>query len=383
VLRTLALALFVACSLACARAARAQELVPLPPQPAGVAWPTAEWPEAAPGPDVDRAALAAAVDGVFAKIGRAGVPDGRALVVVHRGAIVAEHYAPGFSRETRFTSWSMAKSVTQALAGILVREGRLALDVPAPVPAWNGDGDPRRVVTLDHLLHMTSGLDADDGSEGPDSLVARLLFGPGAADSFAYAAALPLAHPPDTRWAYSTATSALVSGVVQRAAGGTREAMLAFMRRELFEPLGMRSPVPEFDAAGSFQGGACFWASARDWARFGYLYLRDGVFDGRRILPSGWVDYTRTPAPAPNNGTHGAHFWLNREPAAQQFRLLPGGPRSAFAATGAYGQYVLLVPTHDLVVVRLGQMHAHAWDELGAELAAVVAAFPASQPEEG
>jgi CubicO group peptidase (beta-lactamase class C family) len=368
--------------LALAGGAQAGALAPLPPQPPGVAWPTAAWPEAEPGPGVDRAALAAALDAVFARPGRAGRPDGRALVVVHRGAVVAERYAPGVDRDTRHVSWSMAKSVTQALAGILLREGRLALSEPAPVPAWQGDGDPRRAVTLDHLLHMTSGLDVADGFDaGPTSLVARLLFGPGAADPFAFASAFPPREPPGRRWAYSTATSTLVAGLVQRAVGGTRDAMLAFMRRELFDPLGMRSVEPEFDASGGFQGGAFVWASARDWARFGLLYLRDGVWDGRRILPEGWVDYTRTPAPAPNNGTHGAHFWLNREPAEGQFRIAPGAPPSAFAACGAYGQYVLIVPTRDLVVVRLGQMHAHSFDDLGRQLAAVVAAFPALAPE--
>jgi CubicO group peptidase (beta-lactamase class C family) len=369
-------------SLALAAGAAAEALAPLPPQPAGVAWPTAEWPEAPPGAEVDRAALAAAIDAVFARPGRAGRPDGRALLVVHRGVVVAERYAPGVDRSTRHVSWSMAKSVTQALAGILVRDGRLALAAPAPVPAWQADGDPRRAITLDHLLHMTSGLDNADGFEGgPGSLVARLIFGPGAADQFAFASAFPAREPPDRRWAYSTATSTLVAGIVQREVGSTRDAMLDFMRRELFEPLGMRSAEPEFDAAGGFQGGAFVWATARDWARFGTLYLRDGVWDGRRILPDGWVDYTRTPAPAPNNGTHGAHFWLNREPREGQFRIAPGAPSSAFAACGAYGQYVLMVPTRDLVVVRLGQMHAHSFDDLGRQLAAVVAAFPPLAPE--
>ena len=167
-----------------------------------------------------------------------------------------------------------------------------------------------------------------------------------------------------------------MAAVVQRAVGGSREDMLRFMRGELLGPLGMRSAVAEFDAAGTFMGGGFFWASARDWARFGYLYLRDGVWDGRRILPEGWVDYTRTPAPAPNNATHTAHFWVNRAPVGDQWRLLPRGPVSAFSASGAHGQWVLLVPTHDLVVVRLGEMQSSSWEEVKEPLARVIEAFP-------
>lgn len=359
--------------------------VPLPPQPAGVPWPDEAWPEAEPGPGVDRAALAAALERAFSAVGRAGVPDTRAFLVVQRGAIVAERYAPGFGRATRFHSWSMAKSVTQALVGILVSQGRLALDAPAPVPAWHADGDPRRVLTLSHLLHMTSGLDnADDrGGEGPTSLVAHMLFGREARDQSAYAASFPLARGPDSHWAYSTATSNILAAIVQRAAGGSQEDMLRFLRSELLEPLGMRGAVAEFDAAGTFMGGGFFWASARDWARFGYLYLRDGAWDGRRILPEGWVDYTRTPAPAPDNGAHTAHFWVNREPAEGQFRLLPRGPESAFSATGANGQFVLMVPTHDLLVVRLGEMQSTSWEEVQEPLAQVIEAFPPLPAESG
>ena len=152
--------------------------------------------------------------------------------------------------------------------------------------------------------------------------------------------------------------------------------MLAFLRAKLFDRLGMRSAVPEFDAAGTFMGGAFVWANARDWARFGLLYLRDGVWDGARVLPEGWVDYVRRPAPAPNNGVYGAHLWLNFEPKEPQFKPLPGGPESALSVSGNNGQMVVIVPTHDLVVVRLGEMQASSWDSVTGEVAAAVAAFP-------
>lgn len=357
-------------------------LAPLPPQPAGVPWPTHAWPEGRPGAagaGADADALAAALSGLFAAVGRSGLPDTRAALVVHRGRIVAERYASGFDAASRFHSWSMAKSVTQMAVGILVGKGELRLDAPAPVPAWRGDGDPRGAITLRHLLHMTSGLDNADDGDAPDSFVARLLFGDLAGDTAKHAAAVPLLHGPGDHWAYSTATTAILSGIVRRQVGGVGggpEATLAFFRRELAEPLGLRSLVVEFDAAGTFLGGGFVWMSARDWARLGFLLLRDGIWEGRRVLPAGWVDFARTPAPAENNGTFGAHLWVNAEPAPGQFRAFAGEAPSAFQMNGAKGQIVALFPTKDLVVVRLGVMQASDWDTLLPGVAAVAAAFP-------
>src|SRR5262249_20613213 len=263
-------------------------------QPEGVPYPTEAWPVAPPGPGIDGKRLDAALDAAFAPVSANGLPDTRALLVVHGGTIVAERYAPGFGPDSRLQSWSMAKTVTQALVGILVGQKRLDLHAPAPVPAWHAPGDPRGAITLDQLLHMTSGLDNADGGEGPDSFASRLLFGPGSRDVFAYASTVASVHAPDTHWAYSTGTSMIVAGIVGRTVGGGPDGMRDFMRRELFEPIGVRSAVPEFDAAGTFLGGAGVWATARDGARLGLLYLRDGVWDGRRVLPEGWVDYSRT-----------------------------------------------------------------------------------------
>jgi CubicO group peptidase (beta-lactamase class C family) len=366
----LALALALAASAGGA-AARA----PLPAQPPGTPWPTLAWPRAAPR-GTDAPALEAALAALFEPVGRGGLPDTRALLVVQGGRVVVERYAPGFGPDSRFQSWSMAKSVTLALVGILVRQGRLALDAPAPVPAWRAPDDPRRAVTLRELLEMTSGLDNADGGQSAGSFVARLLFGPLSADTAASAAAVPLAHPPGSHWAYSTATTSIVSGIVRRSVGGTRAATLDFVRSQLASPLGLASLVPEFDAAGTLLGGASVWASARDWARLGLLFLRDGVWEERRILPEGWVDFARTPAPAANNGTFGAHLWINAEPGPGQFRPLPGAPASAFLMSGNAGQYVAMLPDRDLVVVRLGEMQATDWPTLGRRVAAVAAAFP-------
>ena len=352
----------------------AAEPAALPPQPTGVPWPTASWPEGAPSA-VDLAALERAEQALFAPVGRGGLPDTRALLIVQGGRLVHERYAQGFGAESRFRSWSMAKSVLQALLGIRVREGALALDGPPPVPEWQSDGDPRAKLTLRHLLTMTSGLDNADGDDGAGSYVARILFGDLSGDTARAAAQVALVHEPGSFWAYSTATSQLLSGVLARSVGGGRAGVREFAQRELAEPLGARSLLVEFDAAGTPLGGAYAWATARDWARLGTLYLRDGAWDGRRILPEGWVDFSRQVARAPNNGVYGAHFWVNGAPAESQFQPLRPG-FDAFEMSGNGGQFVVIVPDRDLVLVRLGEMQVSSWDQLSGWLSDLVAAFP-------
>jgi len=347
----------------------------LPTQPAGVPWPTERWAEGPPAGEVDRAALQAAGDALFAPVGRGGLPDTRALLAVQGGRLVWQRFADGFGADSPFRSWSMAKSVTNALAGLLVRDGKLALDAPAPVPRWQRAGDPRRALTLRHLLTMTSGLDNADGGDGAGSYVARILFGDLASDTARGAEQAELDHEPGTHWAYSTATSQIVSAIVARTVGGGREGVDAFVTRELRAPLGLRTLVLEFDPAGTPLGGGYVWASAADWARLGLLYLRDGVWDGRRILPEGWVDFTRNVAPAENNGTYGAHFWVSAKPAEDQFQTLRPGIE-AFQMNGNAGQYVVIAPDRDLVVVRLGEMHATSWAQLNDRLGAFIQAFP-------
>ena len=352
---------------------------PLPPQPPDVPWPTQSWPQGAPAA-ADATALTRAVEQLFAPTGRGGLPDTRALLVVQDGRVVLERYAEGFGPDSRFHSWSMAKSVTHALVGVLVREGRLDLDAPAPVPAWHAAGDPRAALTLRHLLTMTSGLDNADGGEDPQSFVARILFGDLCADTAEAAARVPLLHPPGTHWAYSTGTTQIVSGIVAHSVGGGREGMRSFLERELVTPLGAKSLLLEFDAAGTPLGGGYLFANARDWARLGELYLRDGVWEGSRILPAGWVDFARRVAPAANNGVYGAGFWVNGNPAEDQFRPLREG-LEAFEMSGNAGQFVVVVPDRDLVVVRLGEMQRVTWGDLGDELSQLIAAFPPRRAE--
>lgn len=377
-LRTV-LGLVPALSLAFTAQAGGDALIPLPAQPEGLAWPTEEWAVGDLPHDLDADAFTRSVDELFAPKGRGGFADTRALLVVRGGRIVYERYAEGFGPESRFQSWSMAKSVTNALFARLVAEDRLSLDMPAPVDAWQEPGDARAAITLAHLLEMRSGLANDDdfgATNRTNAFVARLLFGRSASAPAALAANTPLVHAIGTHWAYSTGTSVLLASLCGDAIGGGSEGSLAYLREELFLPIGMRSAQPEFAQSGEFIGGAFVHATARDWARFGYLYLRDGVWDGRRLLPEGWVDYSRTPNAAENNQTYGAHFWVNATPAKAQWQVLPGAPASTFAAEGANFQMVAIVPTKDLVAVRLGETLASPFPAVKEIFGRLVASFP-------
>ena len=272
-----------------ADAASAGSALPaLQPQPAGIAWPTTDWESAALPGTVDTDIIAEVLGGLFANIGPAGLPDTRALLVVHNGQIVIETYAEGFGPGSRFLSWSMAKSITNALTGVLVRKQLLNLNSPAPIDAWQADDDPRGNITLRHLLHMTTGLDNSDDAGGESGFVATMLFAPGyRTDTTTRAADVPLVHEPGSFWAYSTGNSQILGGVIHRTLGSKRETTNAFVATQLLDPLGISTLEMEFDKAGTFLAGSHMWASARDWARLGYLYLRDGVWGEQRILPEG------------------------------------------------------------------------------------------------
>ena len=326
---------------------------PLPSQPAGVPWPTKEWPTG-PAPS---AAVGASVDRLLAQPPELGLT--LAIVVIHRGRIVAEGYGPDTDDATTLISWSTAKSVTHSLVGLLVGDGRLALDGPAPVPEWEAPDDGRHPITVQQLLEMRSGLRfAEDYVDAGVSDVIEMLFGRGQHDVAAFAADVPLDHPPGTVWSYSSGTTNIVSRVVGDAVGGGEAGVRRFLHDRLFEPLGMASADPRFDDAGTFIASSFLYATARDFARFAYLYLRDGVWEGERLLPEGWVDHARTSVPVPPEEEfgYGAHWWLWRE--------YPG----AFAAHGYEGQYLIVVPDRDLVVVRLGKTPVELRPALVAEL---------------
>ncbi len=342
---------------------------PLPAQRPDMPWPTEAWPGGAPDPDVDAVRLAAALDRVFAVPAPAGIGETHAVVVVHRGRLVAERYAPPHGPDTTLPSWSMAKSVLHALVGLRVGRGALDLHAPSDVPQWSGPGDPRGAITLDQLLRMVSGLAFEEEYEDPQrSSTIRMLFGEGKQDMAAFAASQPPEHAPGESWSYSSGTSNIVSGIVGRSVGGGREGMLDFMRRELLDRIGMRSAIPRFDAAGTWIGSSFLFDTARDFARFGLLYLRDGVWEGERILPEGWVDYARTPTRA-SGGEYGAHFWL----------ALDGS--GTFSANGYRNQYTVISPERDAVIVRLGHSLPEQKGGVLRFLADVLGAFPDRQGE--
>ena len=364
----------------CTLVPRNGSLAPVPTlHPAGAAPPdTGQWlagtPSAAPRETAADHRLQAVLDSAFAEPATGPARRTLAVVVVHDGRIIAERYAAGYSPLHRFPGWSMAKSVTSALVGIRAGDGAIALDAAALRPEWQDDARAR--ITLRQLLQMSSGL-AFDESYSPNGGATRMLFD--AADAAAVAAASPLAHPPGTRWQYSSATTNLIAEYVRRSFGGDHAAYLAFPRARLFDRVGMRSAVLEVDAAGTFVGSSFLYATARDWARFGQLYLDDGVWQGQRILPAGWVAFSVTPAPAAPMGRYGAQWWLNAGDASDTTRRAwPELPRDVYWASGFQGQYVAVVPSQRLVVVRLGLTDDEAAFPLGPFLRAVIDAVPLS-----
>jgi CubicO group peptidase (beta-lactamase class C family) len=282
----------------------------------------------------------------------------RAVVIVHKGRIVGERYSAGNGPDTPLIGWSMTKGVMNALAGVLVKEGRLAMGGPVPIPEWQKPGDPRGQITLDQLLRMSSGLRFDEDMANPMLDLMHMLLG--VADMATYAANKELVAMPGTKWQYSSSTSNIIARIMRNVLKDDRE-YLGFPRRALFDRIGMSGAVLETDAAGTFVGSSFMHATARDWARFGMLYLQDGVWDGERILPEGWVAYTRSPAPADPRRHYGAHFWLD---VPDEYRTTDGSlPNDAFHAVGHEGQFVTVVPSCETVIVRLGlTRYADAWD---------------------
>ncbi|MCK1282830.1 serine hydrolase [Bradyrhizobium sp. 44] len=301
--------------------------------------------------------LSVALDRAFAEPPSPPFRRTRAIVVMKSGRIIAERYADGIGPETPLLGFSMTKSVISALTGILVRQGRLKLDGPAPVAAWANPDDPRHAITVDQLLRHTAGLAL--GSSLQASLgsafepVNRMKFVE--ADMAAYAASMPLATSPAAVWNYHDGNTIMLAHLIRNAAGGNPADALAFARRELFAPLGMRHVTLQLDGAGTIKGSSEMLASARDWARFGQLYLNDGVAGGRRILPEGWVNHSASATPNAWVGI-GAGFWTNQgDSFGAKFRVEHGWPRDAFFAKGTIGQYTIVIPSERLVIVRLGR----------------------------
>jgi CubicO group peptidase (beta-lactamase class C family) len=301
--------------------------------------------------------LAAALDHAFAEPEQPPTRATKAVVVVKDGRVVAERYAEGYGVDTPILGFSATKSVISALTGILVRKGALTLDQPAPVATWRDANDARHAITVDHLLRHTAGLAIGSSLEASLGAaiepVNRMKFME--SDMAGYAESVELATPPGSAWNYNDGNFIILSHLIRNATGGHASDVLRFARAELFGPLGMRNVTIEFDASGNPEGSSQMLASARDWARFGMLYLNDGMAGAKRILPEGWVKYSASATPNAWVG-YGAGFWTNLgESFGANYRVEHGWPRDAFFAKGTIGQYVIIIPSEKLVIVRLGR----------------------------
>ncbi|MGA7806224.1 serine hydrolase domain-containing protein [Bradyrhizobium sp.] len=292
-------------------------------------------------------ALRAALDHVFVEPATPPYRRTKAVVVVRDGKVIAERYAAGAGIHTPLPSFSMTKSMINALLGILTRQGLLTPLIPAPIPEWRSASDPRHDIRIEQMMRMTTGLALDETNSGFDPSSQMYLYD----DMAGFAVNAPLIAPPGKRWAYSSATTQLLARIIRDAVGGP-EQTLALAWHELFNPLGMRDVMLQFDASGTLQGSNNMLASARDWARFGLLYLGDGEVGGRRILPEGWVDFS---AAATLDTDYGAGFWTNRSTHDNaRGRVQLGIPPDAFFASGSLGQRCVIIPSQHMVVVRMG-----------------------------
>jgi len=279
-----------------------------------------------------------------------------AILVLLDGKIMAERYAPGFYYDSRLMGWSMTKSITSSLIGILVKEGKLKIDLPVSIDEWTSD--ERKNITLNNLLQASSGLKWSESYFFPSSTFHKMFTF--SDDKAAYARTMPLEDEPGKNFVYSSGTTLILSGIIRETIGS--ELYYKFPYEKLFYKIGMNQAIMEPDASGTFVGSSYCYASARDWARFGLLYLNDGIWNGERILPEGWVKYTSTPAPSAEMGEYGAQWWLNAgakgDPNHRKFPLIPA---DAYWADGFEEQYTMVIPSKKLVVVRLGVSH-HGFD---------------------
>lgn len=294
--------------------------------------------------------LKAAVDKAFTEPYAGKKQRTRAMIIVYNGQLVAEKYAPGFDAHTKMYGWSMAKSFTGALIGTLVKAGKLDVSKPAPVAEWNNVNDERHNITIENLLQQTSGLDfVEDYTKASD--VTNMLFNE--KDMAAFAANHPIEYKPGTMFNYSSGNSNSLSRIIRQTAG--EENYAAYPYTALFYKIGMYNTLLEPDCSGTYVGSSYINATARDYARFGLLYLNNGIWNGERILPEDWVKKTTTAPAAIKTKKYGYQFWLNGIDANNSSqRIYPNAPADMFICDGYAGQEIYIIPSKKLVVVRLG-----------------------------
>jgi CubicO group peptidase (beta-lactamase class C family) len=310
------------------------------PWPMGDVLPTTPLPS-----DIDTAKVRQAMDAAFAN--PAGLTA--AFVVVHRGRIIAERYANGAHKDMQLESWSMGKSITGALVGILVHQGAFKWDDAAPVPEWHKTpGDPRAKIRIVDLMRMSSGLRFSRGSpEDAPGYHDHDLGYTGAINSFEFVTTRPLQFEPNTFGRYRNTDPLTLGFLIQQELKKRGDNYFTWPQRALFDKIGIRRQVLEVDPYGGFLLSGYDYGTGRNWARIGMLFLNDGVFNGERLLPEGWTKFVSTPAPAWKDSTYGAMVWVNA-------RGTWSAPRDAFAFRGAGGQETVVIPSREMVVVRMG-----------------------------
>ena len=313
-------------------------------QPIDAPWPLIATAAVEP-PEIDEQALNDALDRAFEESEMLTPKRTRAVVVVQNGWVIAERYAQGIQPDMPLIGWSMSKSITHALIGRAIREGLLDPGKPPKVPEWSDPQDPRQRISLDQLLRMNSGLAFDESTGTLNSDLVRMLTQE--ADMAGFAASQPLSKKPGKKWSYSSGTTNILSRILRHTIDDDQR-YWSFPRQALFEPLGMTTAVLESDNSGTLVGSSLAWASGRDWARFGQLYLDHGRWNGKQLLPANWVERART-ASRGSKGEYGAHWWLSRRKSRRDL------PKDSFSAEGYQGQLLLVAPSHRAVIVRLGQ----------------------------
>jgi CubicO group peptidase (beta-lactamase class C family) len=326
------------------------DMAPPPGDPATIPWPNGDLVDnASPDPEVDMQALAAASDWAFDRESPEQVT--LSLLVVHHGKIVHERYAPGVDMTTRTRTWSTAKSIAVTLMGMLADQGRMALDRPLGIEwlpaAKDPQTDPRTAITLRNVLNMSSGLETVDNRGLEYATGSGLAYWAGAS-SVKGARSRAMIRVPGTSWDYENYDT-LLGVYAMKLALGSDKTYLEFPRRALFDKIGMRNTVPGVDRFGNFILSSQVYTNARDLARFGLLYLNSGMWNGERLLSQAWIDFVRTPAPATKNSGnfYGGQWWLVPDDRTDV-------PKDAYSTAGNRGQFAIVVPSHDVVIVRRG-----------------------------
>ncbi len=348
--------------------------IPVPrglPRAATQPWPSGDAGATEPIPDgVDTKAVAEALDWAMEQEEQ----NTRAFVVAYGGKIIGERYARGWTKDTPQISWSQGKSITAALVGVLVQRGLLKINQPAPVKEWQAEGDPRGAIRIRDLLRMSSGLDFINlGLGGPPAFTTknehmRVYFD--SLNVLEHAINQPLKVSPNSRWSYLNSDPLTLGKIIRDTVEAQGDEYLTFPQRALFDRIGARNFVLETDAWGNFILSGYDYGSARDWVRFGLLHLWDGVWQGERILPEGWTEFISTPAPAEPTEKYGGLFWLNRPSTMDQV------PKDAYWSAGFMGQVTLVIPSRDVVVVRMGPSPGGVYPYLNEVVSRILKALP-------